>query len=93
MGDCPVCKTADTTDTSTWCDNHRDPHNICLDTINKLRAEHRQGLKDAHAWHEANQRIAHAVRQMTLPGVRNKTVRVDALRDLITRVDGQGDHG
>jgi prophage maintenance system killer protein len=50
-------------------------------------ADYTRALIAAHATHEANQRIANAVRGLLLPGIKRKVIRIEELRNIVAMAD------
>lgn len=84
---CPMCSTATTTPRDHWCDNHQNPHATCRQNAAAAAADYRRGLMDARDQAAANQRIAWAIRALTQPGIKNKTLRISEIRAIIDRAD------
>ena len=63
------------------------PHAVCHASAAQARAEFAQALRDRDARATADERIGRAIRRLTLPGVKRRTIRLDELRGIIEELD------
>ena len=70
-----------------------NPHAVCFATHDALRADLRRAVDIERRAADANTRIGRAIRMLTLPGVKAKTIRIDRLRDLVTDADEEAGRG
>lgn len=62
-------------------------HTTCHATVRTIRANFNQALRDRDRRATADEHIGQAIRRLTQPGAKRKTIRIDELRDIVDDAD------